>query len=172
MISIRACTLEDAYVLQKISRHTYKDTFASMNTEANMKAYLEEAYDLDKLKQELSNEESFFYFIYQDDKLSGYSKLNEGNAQTDIYDPISLEVERIYVLKDCQGKGIGRYLMNKAVEIASQRNKFYMWLGVWEKNKKALEFYKRSGFYRIGTHPFIMGDEVQNDYILRKDLDK
>ncbi|WP_371364661.1 Spermidine/spermine N(1)-acetyltransferase [Sporomusa rhizae] len=167
---ILKCTLGELSALQKIAYKTYKETFACMNTEANMNAYLEEAFSLDKLRHELLNEASLFYFIYQDNKLAGYLKLNECKAQTDIYDHLSLEVERIYVLSEFQGKGLGRYLMDKAIAVAQERKKTYMWLGVWEKNKNALEFYKKNSFYEIGTHAFVMGDDVQKDYLLRKDL--
>ena len=78
--------------------------------------------------------------------MSGYIKLNEYKAQTDIYDPRSLEIERIYVTKEFQGKGLGSALMNKAIDIAVTRKKSYVWLGVWERNHKAILFYKKKGF--------------------------
>lgn len=141
-----------------------------MNTEENMNAYLEAAFHPEKLKRELENEGSSFYFIYENDELAGYLKLNESGAQTDVHDPASLELERIYVVDSFQGKGVGRRLMEKAVEEAVKRKKSYLWLGVWEKNKKALAFYAKNGFYRMGTHAFVMGAEVQTDYLLRKDI--
>lgn len=167
---IKECSLDDLLALQKISSDAYHSTFSSMNTEANMKAYLEEAYHLDKLKKELQNEASFFYFIYQDNQLAGYLKLNESDAQTDIQDPSSLQLERIYVLSDFQGSGVGRCLMDQAIEVALKHGKSYVWLGVWEKNERALKFYEQNGFYPIGSHAFVMGNEVQRDYLLRKDL--
>ena len=74
------------------------------------------------------------------------------------------------ISKDFQGHGLGRFLMDQAIGIALQRKKKYVWLGVWEKNTKALAFYKKSGFYPVGTHTFVMGDDVQTDYIMRRDL--
>ena len=112
-----------------------------------------------------------FYFLYWDGKLAGYLKLNEASAQTDLHDEQSLEIERIYVSKEFQGEGLGRYLMDQAISIAIQRKKKYVWLGVWEKNEKALRFYRRNGFYQIGTHSFVMCDDEQTDYIMRKDLE-
>ncbi|NCB51229.1 MAG: GNAT family N-acetyltransferase [Clostridia bacterium] len=167
---IRKCTIDDLPVLQDISRSTYKHTFASMNTEDDMNAYLDDAFNTEKLKNELLNEPSFFYFVYADDRLAGYLKLNESDAQTDIHDSSSLELERIYVLGGFQGKGVGRFLMNKAISVASERNKAYIWLGVWEKNESALAFYKKNGFYPMGTHAFVMGNDVQTDYLMRKDI--
>lgn len=65
---------------------------------------------------------------------------------------------------------MGKYLMKHAIKIAIKRRKKYIWLGVWEKNEKALCFYKKQGFYKIGEHSFFMGDDEQTDYIMRKDL--
>ena len=103
--------------------------------------------------------------------MAGYLKLNEAPAQTDVRDAQSLEIERIYVSKDFQGEGLGRYLLEKATSIAMRREKKYIWLGVWEKNEKALRFYKRNGFCPIGAHVFMIGDDEQTDYLMRKDLE-
>ncbi len=167
---MRRCTLQDLSLLQAFSRKTYFDTFAAMNTEENMNAYLNSAYDLDVLGKELRNPNSYFFFLYADGQLAGYLKLNENDAQTDLYDPDALEIERIYVDKAYQRRGYGHFLMEYAITIAATRNKEYVWLGVWEKNERALQFYERHGFYEIGTHSFTMGDDVQTDYVMRKIL--
>lgn len=166
----RLCVPEDINVLRELSKRTYFETFAAMNTPENMEAYLQEAFAAEKIRAEMEDVNSSFFFLYADGVLAGYLKLNEALGQTDIYDGTSLEIERIYVSKEFQGRKLGQYLMDQAVGIASQRNKTYVWLGVWEKNAHALPFYKRNGFYCIGTHSFVMGDDAQTDYILRKDL--
>lgn len=135
-----------------------------------MTAYLEQAFEVNKICNELADENSRFYFMYSGENLAGYLKLNEAPAQTDINDKYSLEIERIYVTRAFQGDGLGRYLMNTAISKAKERKKEYVWLGVWEKNEKALLFYKKHGFYEIVTHSFIMGDDEQADYIMGKDL--
>ncbi len=169
-LSIRACTIEDLAVLRNFSYMTFDDTFRPMNSPSTMDDYMKQAFDMTRLRDELLNIHSSFYFLYADEQLAGYFKLNEAAAQTDIHDPESIEIERIYVDKKFQGKGLGSFLMNKAIDIAHTRQKSYIWLGVWEKNEKALRFYKRNGFSAIGTHSFFMGQEEQTDFIMRKDL--
>lgn len=169
-VTVRECTLNDLLLLRELSYKTYNETFRHMNTPPNMKAYLEKAFNIGKLRDELANSNSLFYFLYTEKELAGYLKLNEYEAQTDINDPQSIEIERIYVAKEFQGKSLGRALMNKAVATAKDREKSYLWLGVWEKNQKGIQFYEKNGFYIIGTHPFLMGEEEQTDFILRKDL--
>jgi ribosomal protein S18 acetylase RimI-like enzyme len=141
-----------------------------MNTPETMTAYLDAAFAPDKIQSELRTEGSVFYFLYADGALAGYLKLNIGNAQTDIHDPQSLEVERIYIRREFQGLGFGRVLLEKAAAEAITLGKSFLWLGVWEKNENAIAFYKKHGFYVIGTHGFVMGDEVQNDFLLRREL--
>jgi diamine N-acetyltransferase len=82
----------------------------------------------------------------------------------------SLEIERIYIINKFQKHGLGKYLLNKAMEIALERNKKKIWLGVWEKNESAITFYKKMGFVQTGAHSFYMGDEEQIDFIMTKSL--
>ena len=166
----RQCTIEDLEVLQAFSRKCYYDTFASLNTPENMQAYLDEAYATEKLRAELLDPACTFVFLYLDDKLAGYLKLNEAAAQTDVHDEASLEIERIYVSQDFQGAGLGRLLMTYALDFAAEKRFAYVWLGVWEKNARAIRFYERNGFRKFATHVFVMGDDAQTDWLMRKDL--
>ena len=167
---LRKCTAEDFDMLRELSIRTYCETFAHLNTRENMRAYLDEAFNENRLYGELNDANSEFYFLYCSEKLAGYLKLNEAPSQTDINDKESLEIERIYVSAEFQGAGFGSFLMERAIAKAVERHKEYVWLGVWEKNEKAIRFYEKNGFYKIGTHSFVMGEDVQTDYVMRKDL--
>ena len=169
-LTFRQCIPDDINTLCNFSHKTYNETFAHMNTPSNMKTYLEQSFNISKLWGELSNSNSSFYFLYANGELAGYLKLNEAPSQTDINDMQSLEIERIYVAKEFQGEGLGNVLMNKAIDIANTRKKLYVWLGVWEKNDRAILFYKKNGFYEVGTHSFFMGEEKQTDFVMRKNL--
>ena len=169
-IAFKQCTQADLFDLRALSRRTFRETFAADNTPAALQAHLDRAYALEKLRAELSNPYSQFWFLYEKGSLAGYLKLNEAPAQTELHDPVSLEIERIYVARAFQGHGLGGMLMARAIETAQARGKRYIWLGVWEKNKKARSFYQKHGFRKIGSHPFSVGDEVQTDEIMRKDL--
>lgn len=169
-IDIRECTMDDLIILREISYKTYNDTFKDANTPSDMEDYLEKAFNVSKIRDELLNTSSQLYLLYADEELAGYLKLNESTSQTDICDQQSIEVERIYVSKEFHGKALGSSLLNKAIEVAMERKKMYIWLGVWEKNDKALQFYKRNGFYLIGQHSFFMGKDEQTDFIMRKNL--
>jgi ribosomal protein S18 acetylase RimI-like enzyme len=169
-INIKQCNLEDLRTLQEISYETFNETFKDQNSPENMNAYLERAFNLEQLEKELSNISLQFFFVYFNNEVAGYLKVNINDAQSEEMDDESLEVERIYVKKEFQKHGLGKYLLNKAVEIALESNKKKIWLGVWEKNENAVAFYQKMGFVQTGAHSFYMGDEEQTDFIMTKTL--
>ena len=169
-LQLKKCTIEDLSVLRDFSESMYFHTFKGMCAPEDMDAYLRDAFNEERILKELLDPCSEFWLLYADDQLAGYMKLNEAPAQTDLHDPDSLELERIYVSNDWQGAGLGAFLMEKAVEMAENRSRKYLWLGVWEKNTNAIGFYKRFGFSEMAVHPFVMGEEVQKDYIMCREL--
>jgi len=169
-IQIEKAMQNDVTRLQEISRKTFKEAFASVNTEENMVKYLEETLSFAKLSLELDEVNSAFYFASVDNKTIGYLKLNFGTSQTDIKDPLATEIERIYVLKAYQGKNIGQLLFDKALQTARQKHHHYIWLGVWQENQAAIRFYERNGFVPFDTHFFILGDDEQTDILMKLQL--
>jgi len=170
VITLRECGLSDLEELQALSRRTFSESFADFNTPENMEDYLEKSFNTEILRAELSNGATAFYFLLDGDLPAGYMKLNCPPCQTDLNDDESLELERIYVVKALQNKKLGQLLIDKAVQIAKERAKSYIWLGVWNKNEGAIRFYKRNGFYKAGEHSFFLGAEEQSDFIMRKDI--
>lgn len=166
-MKIEKIDIEDLKMLKEISIETFRDTFESQNDPEDFREYLKNSFNDDKLKNELANKYSEFYFIYKDDKVAGYLKLNLDSAQTEVFDD-ALEVERIYIRKEFHRQGLGKILIQKAIERSLELNKKLIWLGVWEHNIKALEFYKKLDFFVDGEHSFIIGDDVQIDLIMKR----
>jgi len=163
-------SLNDIDQLQRIGRLTFSETFSSANTEANMIKYLEKEFSKEKLTYELSNKNSEFYFAVLENSIIGYLKLNFGQSQTELKDSKSLEIERIYVLKEYHGKNVGQILYDKAIQIAKQININYVWLGVWGKNPRAINFYKKNGFVEFDKHIFKLGNDEQTDIMMKLQL--
>ncbi|RKD69640.1 spermine/spermidine N-acetyltransferase [Sinobaca qinghaiensis] len=170
MITILKCTFEDARALQTISVETFIETFQEQNSPEHLNAYLDKAYSLNQLKHELANRSSQFFFVYVGQEVAGYLKVNTDEAQSEAMGEEALEVERIYVKKKFQKHGLGKHLMNKAMEIAQEQKKKKIWLGVWEENENAIAFYQKKGFLQSGSHSFFMGDDEQVDLIMTKVL--
>lgn len=169
-IHIQRASIESLLELQRISQQTFSETFAAQNTPENMAHYLAEELSLKKLRSELHNSDSEFYFALHGEEIVGYLKVNVGQAQTELDDIKALEIERIYVLKAFQGQQIGQLLFEKAIELAKQKNATYLWLGVWEENPRAIRFYEKNGLVPFGTHLFKMGDEEQRDILMKLSL--
>ncbi len=164
------CNREDLKILQVLSIETFNSTFEAQNSPENMKAYQEKAFNYQQLEKELSNIYSEFFFVYYNNEVVGYLKINTNDAQSEEMGDTSLEIERIYIKNKYQKHGLGKYLINKSIEIAIERSKRKIWLGVWEKNENAIAFYKKMGFVQTGSHSFYMGDEEQTDIIMVKSL--
>lgn len=135
-----------------------------------MKQYLEKSFSLQQLTTELNTTGAEFYFARLAEQVIGYIKINTGKAQTELQDDHALEIERIYVLQAYHGKQVGQLLYESAIRIARERALEYVWLGVWEKNARALRFYEKNGFLPFGKHIFKLGNDVQTDIMVKKPL--
>jgi ribosomal protein S18 acetylase RimI-like enzyme len=169
-IDIIRVTLNDIDQLQKIGRQTFYETFSAGNTEENMEKYLEEGFSLEKLTAELNDENAEFYFATLGNNVIGYLKLNFGQSQTELKDDKALEIERIYVLREFHGRKVGQLLYEKAMQIARQINADYVWLGVWEENPRAINFYRKNGFVEFDKHIFKLGNDEQTDIMMKLQL--
>lgn len=169
-VLIRPVGKEEALLLRDIQINTFTETFASFNTEENMRQYINDSLSLEKVEKELSDPHSTFYFAVRENTPVGYLKVNEAPAQTDVKDPFSLEIERIYVFKNMKGKKIGKKLMGQAFLHAQKMGCTYVWLGVWEKNLPAISFYENTGFRVFGKHSFTLGEDIQKDLLMKKDI--
>jgi ribosomal protein S18 acetylase RimI-like enzyme len=139
-VTIQKLILADADALLSLSKETFFDFFAHLNKPEDMEAYASVAFTPQKIKAELSNPNSGFFFAILDNEIAGYLKLNYGVAQTEFQDIDAVEIERIYVLAKHQGKKIGHQFIDFTLKEAAGKNLQYVWLGVWEHNQKAQAF--------------------------------
>ncbi|WP_339697102.1 GNAT family N-acetyltransferase [uncultured Roseivirga sp.] len=167
---IRKCEAKDLTQLTQFALKTFKDTFEKDNDPKDFKAYIDKAITEEKLGQEMTHKGSSFYFLELEGQIIGYIKLNLTPFQSDINDPKSLELERAYVDLNYHGLGYGKMLFDFIIEQAKSHQIEYIWLGVWERNAKAIAFYKQLGFYKFSEHPFKLGTAQQKDHLMRYDL--
>ncbi|MET0461767.1 MAG: GNAT family N-acetyltransferase [Chitinophagaceae bacterium] len=169
-VQISKVTAAELSELELISKQTFLETFAHLNSEKNMSQYLDESFSQSNLALEIADENSAFYFARSGGQLMGYLKVNTGAAQTELLDIDALEIERIYVSKDHQGKKIGQLFFNHAMDLAKKKDVSYVWLGVWEHNTNAISFYEKNGFAAFSSHVFKLGDDEQTDIMMKKAL--
>jgi len=160
----------DVKELQEISRQTFFETFAMDNTESDMQKYLDDELTVDKLMDEIENPAIEIYFARTSHQPAGYLTLHFSNDATELPGHKGLKIERLYILQKWQGKKLGQILLDFTTEIAIKHLVDYLWLGVWERNFKAIGFYEKNGFVKSGSTIFMLGDDQQTDFIMKKYL--
>jgi len=169
-ISIREATKADAGLVADLSRQTFYEAFAAENTAENMDKFMNETFTREKLMAEVGAAGNTFLLAYQGEEAVGYARLRETKSPLLVENGTALEIARIYAVQKSIGKGVGRALMQHCIEIARQRNFRIIWLGVWEKNQKAITFYSKWGFEKFGDHMFMLGNDPQTDWLMKKVL--
>lgn len=162
-ILIREATTIDAALIADLSRQTFYDTFAEHNKAADMETFLQEQFTRDALIAEVGAPGNTFLLAYVHNEPAGYARLRETDAT-------SLEIARLYAATAQIGKGIGKALMQACLDMARATSKKKVWLGVWEKNARAIRFYTAWGFEKVGEHDFRLGSDLQRDWLMMKEL--
>ncbi|GAB2950137.1 N-acetyltransferase [Hymenobacter coalescens] len=166
-------TAAAAAQLADFGRQTFHDTYAAQNAPADMELYLAEHFGPAQQLAELEDPNTVFFLALMQQQLVGYAKLTVGSglgAEAGADPRTRAELQRLYVQQDWQGTGLGAALLRRCLDEARQRGCRSLVLSVWDKNAKALEFYRRKGFKQIGETEYRVGHDVQNDFILRKGL--
>ena len=165
---IRHGTIEDAVLIADISHQSFYETFAADNTKEDMDKFLTQQFTKGKLMLEVGRPENIFLLAYVENEIAGYAKLREGKSPVELKETNTIELARIYVLNKMIGKGVGKILMEHCIEIAKEKSRKILWLGVWEKNKRAIEFYIKFGFEKFGDTEFLLGDDLQRDWLMKR----
>jgi ribosomal protein S18 acetylase RimI-like enzyme len=165
-MNIRRANLNDATLLSELGAKTFFDTFAKDNTTENIKQHLENSFSPEIQLAEISQSNTIFLIIESDAKAVGYAQLMLDSQEQFIKGRKPLEIRRIYASQEYIGRGVGKELMKASLAEAVERGCDCVWLGVWEKNPRAIDFYKKWGFAEVGTHVFNLGDDPQTDFIM------
>ena len=163
-------SLKQLEILMEISRSTFVDAFEKDNRPGDFKDYIDAAFNRQQIESEIIDPNSEFYFVYLNETFVAYFKLNEHKAQSEPFGSDALELSRIYVFKPFQSLQLGSQIIEKIIDIAREKNKKCLWLGVWQQNVRAVLFYERHGFTKFDTHSFYIGNDKQTDWLMRLDV--
>jgi ribosomal protein S18 acetylase RimI-like enzyme len=167
-LNIRRATPADNILLAKIGAETFSDSFATDNTPENMAAYLNASFSPEKQSRELADPDTHFLIAECDGQPAGYARLKFGPAPDAIRGDKPMEIVRFYARKDWIGKGIGGQLMQACLHEAENALCDVVWLDVWERNPRAIAFYRKWGFAVVGTQTFQLGGDLQNDLLMAR----
>jgi ribosomal protein S18 acetylase RimI-like enzyme len=165
--NVRLAGKEDLGKIKELAVATFRQTYGWYNDLTIIEKYIQINFNRNQLANEWNNQNSHFFIGEKGGLPKGYIKLNTGNAQTDLKDENGLEIERIYLLSSMQGKGCGRIMFAKAIEMTKKLKKDFLWLGVWDQNENAIAFYESQGMQIFSSHVFDFGGEPQNDFLMR-----
>lgn len=170
MIVIRKTAIENLNNLFLLAKKIFVETFESQNNPEDFWRYINEAYTLDKFTEAYNEKGSQFFEVMEGTTIIGYARLRENNEVDNYLGKNHIELQRIYIDAPYQGKGIANDLLKACEKHAATLNKEWLWLGVWEHNPKAQQFYKKNGYEKFSEHKFMMGSDEQTDWLMKKNL--
>jgi ribosomal protein S18 acetylase RimI-like enzyme len=173
-LHIRRAVTGDAPLLSALSTVTFFDTFRGTCTDEDIQAFIKTCFNPGQVDRELRDADDYYFIAFINEEAVGYIRLKEDESDViEIKNRRSIELKRIYVLKEYHSQKIGAKLMSFALDFAAEKNYELVWLGVWEHNEKAKAFYKKWGFEDTGvTHPFPIGNTPQTDKWLFRSIAK
>ena len=163
---IRIAAIEDIEILCKIGAKTFVETYVDMNTPENIENYLSEKFNKRQILGEIQTSNTIFLLVEFKNETIGYAKMRVNLVENP--DVKSLEIERIYISKNYHGQKYGAMLMQKCIDVAIENDYESIWLGVWEHNPKAINFYQKWGFEIFGEHILQLGNDAQTDFLMKK----
>jgi len=169
--AIRDAIPQDAASVAKLGASTFAASFGFSIPPADLHTYLTEAYSTAAIEEDIRDPSKHVLVACFEDQIIGFAQLTEGTTEPCIKDPDqTVELQRLYVRREFHGTGVGKSLTRNVETVAKELGYRAMWLGVWEGNFKAQRVYEAMGFTRIGDHEFKMGQCIQTDWIMVKDL--
>jgi len=171
-IIIRQAVPEDAVILTDLAYKTFWDAFAHhpKNAPDDLNHYMRQAFRVEQLAAELSDEKNVFLVAEIEGELAGYSKIVFDNIEPGVTADKPVELARLYSHQKFLGQGVGQSLMDACIERASESGCDVLWLGVWEYNPRAQAFYEKYGFREVGKHVFQLGSDPQTDILMQREL--
>lgn len=170
-LTIIQADVSHALLLTSLSLQSFREAFEKDNNPEDFKTYVDEAFSEEQLNKDIKEPGSIFYLAYYNGEAVGYARLRNSTEVNDKFPGKKLiELHRLYTLGKYIGRGIGKALMNHCLHVAKQKGVEVIWLGVWEHNDHAQGFYKSFGFEKFSSHVFMVGNDPQTDYLLKKNL--
>lgn len=168
---IRLAGPDDAPAVGAFGERSFRETFGPDNRPEDMDAYCAATYAVERQRRELTMPERVTLLAEMGGSLAGYSQLRDGPAPACVTGADPIELLRFYVDRRWHGQGVAGALMAETLARARALGRGTMYLAVWERNSRAIAFYRKAGFRDVGSQPFQLGADVQNDRVMVRGLD-
>jgi GNAT superfamily N-acetyltransferase len=163
---IRPAVEDDAAPLSAFAEQTFRDTFGAFNTARDLDLHCGRYFTPSAQRREILDPEACTLLLERDKALIGYAQIGRGAAPPCVRGAKPIELRRFYVLKSWHGAGLGRDLMTAVFARCIALGADAVWLGVWERNPRAIGFYRKWGFAEVGEHEFVLGTDAQRDLVM------
>jgi ribosomal protein S18 acetylase RimI-like enzyme len=167
-IRIRQAEDSDAPALAVLAEKAFRDAFAALNTIADMQMHCAQSYGQALQLAEIRDPSRETFVVESDGSLAAYAQLRLDAKSPRVTGDRQMEIQRFYVDAKYHGAGIAHQLMGHIVARAGAAGDSALWLGVWERNPKAIAFYRKWGFDVVGEHIFNLGNDPQRDLVMRR----
>jgi ribosomal protein S18 acetylase RimI-like enzyme len=172
--SLRLAAPADAAVLARAAALFFADTFGSANRPEDLDAYLAAAFTESRQYADLSAPNTRLWLaVDADDSIAGYVHVRLGAPLppgASITSTRPAEIARLYADRRWHGRGLGASLMETGIATAREWKADVLWLGVWERNERAIAFYQKQGFQIVGAQEFMLGGDRQRDHVMARRL--
>jgi ribosomal protein S18 acetylase RimI-like enzyme len=166
-VRIRRATAADAAPLAELAARIFRETFAEGTAPEDMAAHLTRAYGARQQGEEIANPEVVTLVAeVEGGALAAFAQVRRTPPPDCVIGEDPAEIVRFYVDRAWQGRGLAQRLMAAARDAARDLGGRSLWLGVWEKNGRAIAFYEKEGFRDVGSHDFWLGSDRQTDRVM------
>jgi diamine N-acetyltransferase len=167
---IRKATVNDVSLIADFGARTFKEAYAASTPPEELAEYVISNFNSSHIEAQLKDQSSTFILAYLAGELVGYSMLWADVSSAEIAGSNPVELVRIYVDTKRTSEGFGSSLIEACLRHSEEAGHDVIWLGVWEKNERAIAFYKKWGFKKTGLKEFLLGNEVQRDLIMSRKI--
>ena len=164
--AIRQASPADAVALAEFGERTFRDAFAADNRPDDVDFYVAVTYSLERQRADLADPQRTTLLVESAGRLVAYAQLRAGPAPACVAGPAPIELLRFYVDRASHGRGVARTMMDAVQAAARADDARTLWLGVWERNARAIAFYRKCGFRDAGSQPFMLGSDRQTDRVM------
>ena len=172
MWKVRRAVAADAVSLHEIAESTFRETFGPFNTAEDMDLHCSRAFTREAQAREL-DDPAMDTLVVDDpggERFAAYAQIRAGTPPPSVRSESPIELQRFYVRSELHGEGLARILMDSVLSRAREKRADILWLGVWEKNPRAIRFYEKCGFRQAADQTFLLGTDPQRDLVLMRQL--
>ncbi len=167
-VSIRSASLDDVVLISVLATTTFYEAYFEQDDPHDLANYISESFDIERVREEFADAASHFLIAELDEKAVGYARLVAGSRHSSITTENTMELRRIYVLEHVWRTGVGETLLSECITTARDSGAASIWLGVWERNVRAQDFYLKHGFAQRGELEFPYGGSVGINLVMEK----